>query len=636
MCGIAGHFSAPIDRELKSRMVKAMTDRIVHRGPDGEGVWISEDGRVGFGHRRLSVIDIETGSQPMAGRQGHVIVFNGEIYNYKELKNELSDYPYKTSSDTEVILARYEKWGEGVVDRLRGMFAIAIFDQKTGEVFCARDPLGIKPFYYSKTSNAFLFGSEIKALLPHMEEIAVDPKALKEYFVFQLQMLDRTLFKGVLQLPPGHTLRISRSGEVSLKRYWKPSYERGESKPRSQADLAEELREVLRKSVYLHTRADVPIGAYVSGGVDSSFVLSMAREQHQEEMLGFTGKFEGYDGRFDESQYARDVGLKNGVRVLEKSITARDFQESFMKLVYHMDYPEAGPGAFPQFVVSELASQHRKVVLGGQGGDEIFGGYARYMVGLLENALGRAIDGRSTAAGNLNLSELESNLTVLKSYHPMMQGLFKEGLFGSIESRYFKLVSRAPDIASLVDLDALSDESPFDRFSEVLEFASADQLSSPMKCMMGFDLVSLLPGLLHVEDRVSMAWSLESRVPLVDREVIDFASGISESSLIPQGELKGLLRAAVSPYLPNSVLDRKDKMGFPTPLNIWMKNELKSFVKEIFATGAARKRDVYDPAKIMRVIETEGDFSRNVWGLMNIEAWLQTFVDESSSYRFRE
>lgn len=635
MCGIAGHFSAPTERELKSRMVKAMTDRIVHRGPDGEGVWISEDGRVGFGHRRLSIIDIESGSQPMTGRRGHVIVFNGEIYNYKELKNELGDYPFKTASDTEVILAGYEKWGEGVVDRLRGMFALAIFDQTTGEVFCARDPLGIKPFYYAKTSQAFLFGSEVKALLPHMIEIAVDPKALKEYFVFQLQMVDRTLFKGVFQLPPGHTLKISRSGEVSVRRYWKPIYEGKDQRPRSQSDLQEELREVLRKSVYLHTRADVPIGAYVSGGVDSSFVLSMAREQHQEEMLGFTGKFEGYEGRFDESRYARDVGHKNGVRILERSITAIDFQESFMKLVYHMDYPEAGPGAFPQFAVSELASQHRKVVLGGQGGDELFGGYARYMVGLLENTLGRAIDGKVTPEGCLKLSDLESHLTVLGSYKPMMQGLFKQGLFGPIEARYFQLVSRAPDIASLVDLEALSDEKPFDRFREVLSFAGAGNLDSPMKSMMGFDLVSLLPGLLHVEDRVSMAWSLESRVPLVDREVFEFASGISEASLIPNGELKGLLRSAVSPYLPNTILDRKDKMGFPTPLNIWMKDGLKPFVKELFATGATRKREVYDSAQVMKSIDAEGDFSRNVWGLMNIEAWLQTFVDRASEFRFK-
>lgn len=635
MCGIAGHFSAPTERELKSRMVKAMTDRIVHRGPDGEGIWISEDGRVGLGHRRLSIIDIETGAQPMTCRRGHVVVFNGEIYNYKELKSELGDYPFKTASDTEVILAGYEKWGECVVDRLRGMFALAIFDQATGEVFCARDHLGIKPFYYAKTSQAILFGSEVKALLPHMDEIAVDPKALKEYFVFQLQMVDRTLFKGVFQLPPGHTLKISRSGDVTVKRYWRPSYEGKDKQERSQGDLQEGLREVLRNSVYIHTRADVPIGAYVSGGVDSSFVLSMAREQHQEEMVGFTGKFEGYSGRFDESCYARDVGEKNGVRIFERSITASDFQESFMKLVYHMDYPEAGPGAFAQFAVSELASQHRKVVLGGQGGDEIFGGYARYMVGLLENTLGRAVSGQPTPAGLLKLSELESNLTVLGMYKPMMQGLFKQDLFGPIHARYFQLVSRAPDIASQVDLDALSAEQPFVRFSEVLEFAGANELQSPMRSMMGFDLVSLLPGLLHVEDRVSMAWSVESRVPLVDRVVFEFASGVAESELIPQGELKGLLRSAVSPYLPTSILDRKDKMGFPTPLNIWMKNELKPFVSELFATGAARKRDVYDTKKVIKSIATEGDFSRNVWGLMNVEAWLQVFIDRASEFRFR-
>lgn len=630
MCGISGHFSPPIDRDLKRRMVKAMTDRIAHRGPDGEGFWISENGRLGLGHRRLSIIDIELGAQPMIAKNGNVLVFNGEIYNYKELRKELSDYPFQTHSDTEVILAGYHAWGKGVVDRLRGMFAFALYDAKSEELFCARDPLGIKPFYYAQTKSGFVFGSEVKALLPHLDTITPDRRALKEYFVFQLQMGDRTLFEGVKKLEAGHILSVSKDGSQRLHRYWKPEY-----KPQAMnaAQVKEELREVLKESVHLHTRADVPIGAYVSGGVDSSFVCAMAREGHEHEVLGFTGRFDGYEGRFDESQYARDVGSKLEIKIHERTITANDFKNVFAKLVYQMDYPEAGPGSFPQYCVSELASQHRKVVLGGQGGDEVFGGYARYMVGLLENALNGAIEGRPAREGLLSLDDISGNLTVLKGYRPMMQGLFSDGLFGPIEQRYFKLISRAPELSKIIDLEGLDTEKPFDRFQEI--FAQSGATKDPMTAMTGFDLVSLLPGLLHVEDRVSMAWSLESRVPLVDRNVFEFASRVPENIKVPKGELKGLLRAAVKPYLPPSILDRKDKMGFPTPLNLWMKNDLKNFVREIFIAGAEKKRGFYEPSAVLAQMETEADYSRNIWGLMNIEMWMQTFVDRASEYRFQ-
>jgi len=631
MCGISGHFSPPVDRELKRRMVKAMTDRIAHRGPDGEGVWISSDGRIGLGHRRLSIIDLETGSQPMVAADGNALVFNGEIYNYKELRRELTDYPFQTQSDTEVILAGYKKWGGEVVNRLRGMFAFALYDARTGDLFCARDPMGIKPFYYAVTKSGLVFGSEVKALLPHLDTISPNRRALKEYFVFQLQMGDRTLFEGVKQLEAGHSLILSKNGSQRLHRYWKPEY-----KPinANANQVVEELREVLKESVHLHTRADVPIGAYVSGGVDSSFVCAMAKESHEHEMLGFTGRFDGYEGRFDESRYARDVGSKLGIKIHERTITAADFKSVFAKLVYHMDYPEAGPGSFPQYCVSELASQHRKVVLGGQGGDEVFGGYARYMVGLLENVLGASIDGRETAPGNLALQDIQENLAVLKQYRPMMQGLMSDGLFGPIEQRYFKLVSRAPELSKIVDLEGLDSEKPFDRFQEVFAKSGAHS-DSPMTAMMGFDLVSLLPGLLHVEDRVSMAWGLESRVPLVDRNVFEFAARVPENIKVPKGELKGMLRAAVAPYLPPSILDRKDKMGFPTPLNLWMKNDLGSFVREIFVVGAEKQRGFYDPEIMLSQLDAESDYSRNIWGLMNIEMWMQTFVDRASEYRFQ-
>jgi asparagine synthase (glutamine-hydrolysing) len=632
MCGISGHLSLTPQPSRIRRIVEHMNGLIAHRGPDGQGVWVDSTNRVALGHRRLSILDIETGGQPMTAPSGATIVFNGEIYNYIELKLELGSYGFKTTSDTEVLLAAYEKWGTKVLEHIRGMFAFAIWDPKSQSLFCARDHFGIKPFYFTQTNWGFFFASEAKAVLPFLKSVEADPAALKEYFYFQMQLGARTLFKDVFRLQPGTYLIANEEG-VKVEKFWTPKYA---ASSMSENEAAERLRDLLRESVKMHVRSDVPIGAYVSGGVDSSFVASMANKEKHGELVAFTGKFSGYEGKFDESSYARDVATKLDIPIYERDIKSSDFAESFQKIVYHMDYPEAGPGVFAQYCIAETASKHRKVVLGGQGGDEIFAGYARYLVGYMEQTLRESVEGVSNSRpGHMALGDLIEHMSVLKTYKPMIQGLFKDGLFGDLPQRYFSLVARAPDLNSVVNWSELGNENAFDRFVEVYEGSGAES-DDVLHGMTGFDLRTLLPALLHVEDRVSMAWGLESRVPIVDIEVFKFASQLREDVKMRGGKLKGLLIKAVQDELPDSIRTRKDKMGFPVPLNQWLKSDLKPYVSDIFAQSSAKSRGFYDSSLALGGVGGEGDYTRNLWGLLSIESWHQVFIDNSAKLKFKE
>lgn len=633
MCGISGHLATNANPGRTRRIVEVMNERIIHRGPDGKGVFVNASGSVGLGHVRLSIIDIASGSQPMTSRTGLTVVFNGEIYNYIELKRELADYPFETKSDTEVLLAAYVKWGRDLLSKLRGMFAFAIWDPEKEELFCARDHFGIKPFYYVRTGDGFFFGSEVKALLPFLPSIEPDLAALKNYFFFQIQLGVQTLFKDVLRLEPGTSLVCNKDG-LRVERYWVPSY-----KPQNFAGastVAERLHEALKESVHIHVRSDVPIGAYVSGGIDSSFVAAMANREKPRELIAFNGKFTGFSGQFDESNYAHDVSRELGIPIIERTITAKDFRDSFHKIVYHMDYPEAGPGSFAQYCISQTAAEHRKVLLGGQGGDELFAGYVRYLVGYLEQCLKEEIDGEvSPRPGHLRLENLVGSLRTLKSYKPMMQELFKKELFGALPRRYYSLVVRAPDLESVVDFNSLGPSDPFEHYMSMYNRSGADR-DDYLHGMLGFDLITLLPALLHVEDRVSMAWGLESRVPIVDKEVFEFAASLPENLKMQGGKLKGLLIDAIQSELPRSVRERKDKMGFPVPLNHWLKGELRDFAFDVFSQSRSNTRGFYDTKRVLEKLDTESDYARNLWGLLSIEVWHQVFVDQASEFRFKD
>jgi asparagine synthase (glutamine-hydrolysing) len=607
-----------------------MNRLLAHRGPDGEGVWIHDRGHAGFAHRRLEIIDLATGQQPMHDGDGNWITYNGEIYNYLELRRELGDDSFRTTSDTEVVLRAYRRWGPACVERLRGMFAFAIWDEAEGRLFCARDRFGIKPFAYALHDGVFYGASEAKALIPFLPTIETDLEALKDYLAFQFCLAGKTLFKGVRELLPGHTLTI-REGAVHERRYWEVEYE--PDFDHRERWLTHRLRELVEESVEFHLRADVPVGAYLSGGLDSSITTSLAAQAVGPEFQAFTGRFDNGE-RYDEARYAQLLAEGRGFRLHEQTISAADFADNIRDVVYHLDYPVAGPGSFPQYMVSGLAAGHMKVVLGGQGGDEIFGGYARYLLAYFEQCIKAAIDG-TMRDGNfvVTYESIIPQLGTLREYKPLMQQFWREGLFGDLDSRYFRLIDRAPDLGGAIDWNMLGDYSPFDTFRAIFRAGNVRK-ESYFDLMTHFDFKTLLPALLHVEDRVSMAHGLESRVPFIDTEVVEFAATLPADVKFKEGHLKHALKKAMRDVLPPAIVDRRDKMGFPVPLAEWINGELREFVLEVFSGESARSRPyLVDDFDVRELIEREGAFGRNLWGLFSLELWQQAYHDQASAWR---
>ena len=631
MCGIAGLLSVhALSVRKKEHYINVMNRLQKHRGPDAEGIWIHPDANVAFGHVRLSIIDLDSGKQPMRAPCGNVICFNGEIYNYLELREELRGfYKFQTNSDTEVILAAYEKWGVNCPGHLRGMFAFAIWDEKKNKLFCARDRFGIKPFYYMQSAGTFYFASEAKALMPFMEEIKTNPEALKDYLTFQFTINEKTLFRNLYELNPGHYIYADEK-EIRQIPYWEIYYTPDFS--HDDSFFIDKVDCLMRESVGFHMRADVPVGAYVSGGIDSGIMAALGSGHMSESMKAFTGKFT-YGQGYDESAYARDLASKYGMELYETDITVNDFTDSISKVIYHLDLPVAGPGSFPQYHVSKLAAKYRKVVLGGQGGDEIFGGYTRYLIAYFEQCIKGAIDG-TLHNGNflVTYESVIPNLQSLRNYKPLMQSFWKEGLFGEMHDRYFRLINRAPDMTDEIHWNELGDYKPYDSFCKLFNGHNVRK-ESYFDQMTHFDFKTLLPALLQVEDRMSMAHGLESRVPFLDHPLIEFAATIPADKKFKDGQLKRMLLKTFSNILTPSIVQRKDKMGFPVPLNDWMKSELKDFVNDIFLVQQRRERPYFNTKAIMKGLDGETKFSRKIWGMLSLELWHQNFHDKENEYK---
>ena len=633
MCGIAGVFNLSFEpvSGLK-RSLEVMNELQRHRGPDGHGTWEHPKKIVGLAHRRLSIIDLSTSaSQPMVSQEsGNWISYNGEIYNYKELRDELGAHKFKTTSDTEVILKAYERWGQNCLEHLRGMFAFALWDEKKQELFCARDRFGIKPFYYATVGNQFYFASEIKTLLPFLKSVDTDLEGFKDYLAFQFCLDGKTLFKGVQELKPGHLLTAKKSS-VETKRYWQVYYNLDWD--HTAKYFEDKVRELLNQSVDLHLRSDVPVGAYVSGGLDSSIIATLAASKQGSGLKGFTGKFE-QGPEYDESPYARAVAKKSGFELEEISMTADDFIKNIRKVIYHLDYPVAGPGSFPQYMVSQLASRSRKVVLGGQGGDEIFGGYARYLIAYFEQCIKSAIEGNQNQGKNfiVTYESIIPNLASLKAYKPMIQEFWKEGLFEDLDRRYFRLINRAPTLGSEINWKALDGYNPYDSFLKVFRAKNVEK-ESYFDSMTHFDFKTLLPALLQVEDRVSMAHGVESRVPLLDHPLVELVATVPSNVKFKDGTMKNLFRNAMGSVLPSEVLNRKDKMGFPVPLTDWAKTEAKDFIFDVFSSKKAMSRDLINNQTVLNGLSSEPKYGRKLWGLLCLELWQQEFHDKQADYR---
>jgi len=632
MCGIAGLLSLDSKKIPDLHRALGVMNRLQrHRGPDGEGIWMHPAGNIGFAHRRLSVIDLETGQQPMHDRSGNWVTYNGEIYNYIELRDELGANLFATCSDTEVILHAYQKWGIDCCNQFRGMFAFALWDEGKRTLLCARDPFGIKPFYYTVVDRILYFASEAKALLPFVTEIDTDLEGLKDYLTFQFCLDGKTLFKGIRELLPGHVLLV-RNGTIEIKRYWQVYYHLDFD--HTSKYFEDKIRASMEDSVGLHLRSDVPVGAYVSGGFDSSIVAALASERAPHEFVGFTGKFSMGDD-YDESRYARDLAMSKSFMLHEVDITEQDFVQYIERIIYHLDFPVAGPGSFPQFMVSQLAAKHRKVILGGQGGDEIFGGYARYLVAYFEQCIKAAIDGTMNS-GNfiVTYESIIPNLTALRNYKPMLQQFWREGLFEDLDKRYFRLVNRAALHADEVRWELLGEYSPFESFRSIFRGSNV-QKESYFDSMTHFDFKTLLPALLHVEDRMSMAHGLESRVPFLYRPLVELAATIPSNIKFKDGNMKHLLRSALSSVLPESIANRTDKMGFPVPLQEWLgeKGKVKEFVMDILSSRAALERPLINNRTVFSGLGRELKFGRKVWGFLCLELWQRAFHDRMATYK---
>ena len=631
MCGLAGIISLrgePVV-ELK-RKLAAMSRLLAHRGPDGEGIWVNEDSSAGLAHRRLSIIDLtEHGAQPMHGADGSVIAFNGEIYNYLELRDNLKyRWEFRSNSDTETILAAHASSPGTFLNALRGMYSFAIL--KGRRLLAARDPFGIKPLYYAEIDGILYFASECKALLPFLPEIDTDPDALAEYLTFQYQIGEKTLFRHIRTLLPGHALHLS-DGSVRTERYWDVHFNIDyDHTPRY---FAEKLANSIRGSVELHMRSDVPVGAYISGGIDSSLMAALAREHPRSAGLGFHGKFLEAP-IYDESAYAEVAATAAGIELHQIAITADDFRENIFKILYHLDYPVAGPGSFPQYMVSRLASEHVKVVLGGQGGDEIFGGYARYLIAYLEQSLKASIDG-TQHNGNFVVTpeSIIPNLVVLQEYKPLLKQFLAEGLFGEMDARYFRLIDRSEDMRAEVDWNALDLAGVMERYRLVFNSVRNVRKEAYFDSMTHFDFKCLLPALLQVEDRMSMAHGLEARVPLLDKDLVELAATIPANIKFPGGRMKHLLREFSQHHLPEALTNRRDKMGFPVPLKEWFSGPLNEFTRDIFLSQRAKNRPYLDSAEVLKSFDQGGHFSRKTWGLLSLEIWQQVFHDRASDYR---
>ena len=633
MCGIAGivGVGGGIVPQL-DRALAVQTSLIAHRGPDGEGIWISPDESIGLTHRRLAIIDLtEAAAQPMHGPNGTVITYNGEIYNYRELRSALADrWQFRTESDTECILACYENYGARFLSHLRGMFAFALWDEGKRRLIAARDRFGIKPFYYALVDGVLYFASEVKALLPFLPGIDTDSDALAEYLTFQYTIGEKTLFKHVHQLLPGHYLIVD-NGSIQTKRYWDVRYEIDWE--HSALYFEHRLRELLYESMAFHLRADVPIGSYISGGIDSSLMAILAAKVDPQNRLGFHGRFTDYPG-YDESEYARFAARQSTAELRILDISADDFRNRIHDVIWHMDFPVAGPGSFPQFMVSELAAKHVKVVLGGQGGDEIFGGYARYLIAYFEQCIKAAIEG-SYKSGNyvVTIESIVPNLGILREYKPMLREFWREGLFSDLDSRYFRLIDRSSDMKEEVDWHALDKDRVFEAFQNIFNNPENVGHEAYFDKMTHFDFKCLLPALLHIEDRMSMAHGLESRVPFLDHPLVEFAATVPADLKFAGGDTKHLLKLALGGELPDAILNRRDKMGFPVPLKEWFVEELRDFVQDLFRSRAARSRPFMNADAVLANFEQAGRFSRKTWGLISLEIWHQMFHDRASEIR---
>jgi asparagine synthase (glutamine-hydrolysing) len=620
MCGICGVATAAPGAVADLEAVRRMNGRLTHRGPDSDGVF--EDGGVALAARRLSIIDLEHGDQPISSEDGAVtVVQNGEIYNYRELRRELETrgHRFATASDTEVLVHLYEEHGDGFVERLRGMFAIALWDGRERRLLLARDRFGIKPLYYRDGDGTLSFASELKALLeqPGFSR-QIDPRAVAAYLAFNSIPAPLTIFAEARKLPPG-TLAVWRDGDLTQTRYARPAPVAAAEARRGPTDeLAGELRETLRDSVRAHLVADVPVGVLLSGGVDSAGLTALAAGEVGEGVKTFSVGFE--EASFDELERARLVAGRYATDHHE-IVLRPDAVELLPKLVEAFDEPFGDSSALPTYLVSELAAGEVKVALSGEGGDELFGGYYTYVADLLAPRLGRL------AALAAPLVEALPSSDSKASFDYKAKRFARAARLPPLERHHAwkEIFSVEQSAALLGGRDPAWD--PVDLYRErYAETAGAEPLARLQDVDLGIYLVD---DLLVKTDRSSMAHSLELRVPFLDAEVAGFALGLATPQKVRGLAKKRLLRRALAPLLPREVL-RGPKQGFSIPVAAWLRGPLQPFAREVLSAATLARQGWLDPTAVTSLLDRHccgrEDLSRQLWGLIAFTLWFDRYT----------
>ncbi|HEX7287912.1 MAG TPA: asparagine synthase (glutamine-hydrolyzing) [Candidatus Angelobacter sp.] len=648
MCGITG-FLAPAGQDSGNMnvTVRCMADTLVHRGPDAGGVWVDADRGIALGHRRLSIVDLSpTGRQPMVSASGrYVIVLNGEIYNFRELRPQLESkgHRFRGTSDTEVMLASFEEWGvPGSIPRFNGMFAFAVWDRTANTLYLVRDRMGEKPLYYGYAGDTFLFGSELKALRRHPQfEGTVNRDAITVYLRHGYVPAPYSIYQGINKLMPGCVLELRGNSEPLITAYWslQDAARRGAAEPLtcSAQEAAEQLDELLRDAVRLQMVADVPLGAFLSGGIDSSTVVGMMQAQSSRPVKTFTIGFN--EKKFDEAIYAKEVARHLGTDHTELYVTPREAMAVIPKLPWFYDEPFADSSQIPTYLVSQLARQAVTVSLSGDGGDELFGGYRIYnsvmrvnrILGRLPSALHRpAAWTLETAAGSglLDKVKVQDGKYVSAGLLPTrLRNIARVLRASGREALYRDMVSQWRKPADLV----YGAREPLTAFTDP---ARRLKLPNLLQTMEYIDMGSYLPDDILVKvDRAAMAVSLESRVPLLDYRVVEFSWRTPVSMKLHEGVGKWLLRQVAYRYVPSELLERPKK-GFSVPVDEWICGPLRDWAEALLDPARLRSEGIFDPEPIRKIWSDHLSGVRNsnslLWDILMYQAWQEAQSAESA------
>jgi asparagine synthase (glutamine-hydrolysing) len=626
MCGIAGRLNFNPSHAVDRDRLVAMTDAVTHRGPDAAGYYLA--GSIGLGHRRLSIIDLSTGDQPLGNEDGSIqVVFNGEIYNFAEVRRELiaHGHRFRTNSDTEVIVHGYEQWGERCVDWFRGMFAFALWDGNARRLMLARDRLGVKPLYYAEVEGGIVFGSEIKSLLAH-PDVPREWRAdmLDAYLTLLYVPAPGTIYQGIHKLPPAHLL-VAERGHIRISRYWDLAFT-GDGDARREDDYLAELDELLREAVRLRLVSDVPLGAFLSGGIDSSAVVAYMVETSAAPPITISVGFE--QQAFDEVRHAETVARHLGCDF--HALTASPMVEDLLpKLAWHFDEPFADSSAVPTYYVSKAARELVTVALSGDGGDELWLGYPWHRVERWEQRARTSLGPAAPVAGMLGRALPLS----VKGARSLRHLAFAPDQAYALKHAYGMFETDVK--ARLYSGDFRRSINGYDPFAAFRDRYRACTSADPLDRAMYVDANTyMIDDVLTKVDRMSMAVSLEAREPLLDHKLLEFAARVPSSLKLKDGRGKHLLRRALERRVPRAITERK-KSGFAAPIGDWLRGPLAGMTTELLQDGRLRDRGIFNHAEITRLWDEHRlgrhDHRHRLWQLVMLELWFRQYIDAGAS-----